>query len=196
MRPRTRRATAATAALVGLVLIAGACSGGPKSPSVAGAGPTTTASGTSSGGPKSSGALSEMMAYAKCMRTHGIPDFPDPTPNPGGSGGSIQVNGGPGSDLNPHNPGYEAANTACQSLLPHGGTVPAPSAALLETEVKLAACMRSHGYPTFPDPNGQGAFVLQNFDISSPRAQSAFKTCDSVTGFKGPMRVSISNQGP
>ena len=52
------------------------------------------------------------------------------------------------------------------------------------------------GFPAFPDPNGQGAFVLDNFDMGSPRAQSAFKTCVSLTKFKGPMRVAISNQGP
>jgi hypothetical protein len=196
VRPTTRRVMAATAALMGLVLMAGACSGGPKSPSVAGGGPTSTANRASSGGPRAAGALAGMMAYSRCMRTHGIPDFPDPTPNPGGPGGSIQVNGGPGSDLNPHNPGYEAANAACQSLLPNGGTVTAPSASRLASEVKLAACMRTHGFPTFPDPNGQGAFVLDNFDMSSPRTQSAFKTCDSLTKFKGPMAVAISNQGP
>jgi hypothetical protein len=190
------KAATATAALLGLVLMAGACSGGPKSPGVAESGPATTANRASSGGPKSLGALAEMMAYARCMRTHGISDFPDPTRNPGGPGGSFQFSGGPGSDLNPHNPSYEAANKACQPLLPNGGAIPAPSATQLAAEVKLAACMRTHGFPAFPDPNGQGAFVLHNFDMSSPEVQSAFKTCDSLTKFKGPMRVGISNQGP
>jgi hypothetical protein len=62
--------------------------------------------------------------------------------------------------------------------------------------VKLAACMRAHGFPAFPDPYGQGKFVLYNFDVGSPQVQSAFKTCDPLTKFKGPMRVGISNQGP
>ena len=91
-----------------------------------------------------------MMAYTRCMRTHGISDFPDPTPNPGGPGGSFQFNGGPGSDLNPHNPSYEAANKACQSLLPNGGTIPAPSAAQLAAEVKLAGLHAYSRVPGFP----------------------------------------------
>jgi hypothetical protein len=50
--------------------------------------------------------------------------------------------------------------------------------------------------PAFPDPNGQGALILRNFDMGSPQVRSAFKTCDSLTNFKGPMRVQISNSGP
>ena len=115
---------------------------------------------------------------------------------PDGQGGGFQIAGGPGSDLDPNSPRYEDANNACQSLLPNGGAAPAPSAAQLAAEVKLAACMRTHGFPAFPDPNGQGAFLLHNFDMSSPPVQAAFKTCDSLTKFKGPMRVGISNQGP
>jgi hypothetical protein len=137
-----------------------------------------------------------MMAYAKCMRTHGISDFPDPISGPGGQGGGFQIAAGPGSDLDPNNPRYEAANNTCQPLLPNGGVTPAPSAAQLAKEVKLSACIRTHGFPAFPDPNGQGTFVLHNFDMSSTEVQSAFKTCRSLTKFKGPVGVAISNQGP
>ncbi len=194
--PRPGTTSAGIVALAVLTLLAGACSPRPKSPAVAGSGLTTTTQGASSPGRQGAAALVEMTAYSKCMRAHGISDFPDPTPGPGGKGGSFQIDAGPGSDLNPNNPRNEEANKACQSLLPDGGTASAPSSAQLAAEVKLAACMRTHGFPAFPDPNGQGAFLLHNFDMSAPPVQAAFKTCDALTKFTGPMRVGIQTRAP
>jgi hypothetical protein len=132
------------------------------------------------------------------MRSRGILDFPDPTPNPGGAGGSFSWSGhGENDDLDPNNPRYQAANKTCQPLLPDGGQLPAPSATLLAEEVKMAACMRSHGVPNFPDPdNDNGAFELGDVNRSSPQYRAAFTSCVSLTGFKGPMRVDISHEGP
>lgn len=50
----------------------------------------------------------KLLAYSKCMRSHGFADFPDPSP---GGGLSIQVK--PGSDLNPQNPAFKSASTTC-----------------------------------------------------------------------------------
>jgi hypothetical protein len=135
-----------------------------------------------------------MMAYAKCMRNNGITDFPDPTPNPGGPGGSFSFNAT--GNLNPTNPTYQDANKACQALLPSGGAIPAPSAKELAEEVALAACMRAHGVANFPDPNGQGAFNLGEVDRGTPQFSSAIKTCRSVAKLQGPILVGSSNQGP
>jgi hypothetical protein len=44
------------------------------------------------------------------MRAHGITYFPDPS-----SSGPIAR---PGSDLDPNNPQFQAAEKACQSLMP------------------------------------------------------------------------------
>ena len=57
-------------------------------------------------------AQQQMLAFSICMRGHGIKDFPDP------SGGGIQLHSGPGSDLNPNNPQFQAAQQACQKNLP------------------------------------------------------------------------------
>lgn len=54
----------------------------------------------------------EVLAFSKCMRAHGIKDFPDP------SNGGLQLSGGPGSDLNPDNAQFRAAQQACQGKLP------------------------------------------------------------------------------
>jgi hypothetical protein len=89
--------------------------------------------------------MAQFVDYAKCMRSHGIHDFPDPVATPGG-GIAFQVNGGPGSDLDRNNPTFEAAGQACRSLLPGGGQVPATvSAHRVAAEINWARCMRSHG---------------------------------------------------
>jgi hypothetical protein len=54
----------------------------------------------------------QLLALSKCMRAHGIRDFPDP------SNRGLQLNGGPGSDLNPNNPQFQAAQKACRGNLP------------------------------------------------------------------------------
>ena len=193
-----RRPALSLVALVVIVVIVAACSSAPKSPGVAGAGPPNTTNATPASGPRSSRALAQMMSYARCIRSHGVSDFPDPTPNPGGPGGSFGWSGhGNNDDLDPNNPRYEAANKACQALLPDGGQVPPISAKQLAAEVQMAVCMRSRGVPNFPDPdNTDGAFVLSNVNRGSPQYRAGFATCVSLTGFKGPMRVDISHQGP
>ena len=42
---------------------------------------------------------------------------------------------------------------------------------------QLAACMRSHGEPNFPDPNAQGVISSSNLDPSSPQFQQAMQAC-------------------
>ena len=49
------------------------------------------------------------------MRSHGISDFPDPAAN-----GSISITAKPGSDLDPNNPQFQSAATACKQYQPGG----------------------------------------------------------------------------
>jgi hypothetical protein len=138
------------------------------------------------GSASGSASLVQLEDYAKCMRSHGIADFPDPQPNPGGQGGSFSYSSGPGSDLNHNDPRFQAADRACQSLLPHQAP---PSAQRIAGLVKLAACMRSHGFPNFPDPDSTGAFDSSKFDPSSPQLQAAMQTCQQQSGTTGPIGV-------
>ena len=164
-RSRPIKWTAALPALFALAVLAAGC-GGSKSPGVA-------------GGEGSSSVLAKFEAYTTCMRSHGIPDFPDPTTSPGG-GVSFQINGGPGSDLDHNNPRFIAADKACRRLLPGAGQTPAPlSAQRIAAEVSWARCMRSHGLPGFPDPNSQGAFDSSKFGENSPAFQTASNACKS-----------------
>jgi hypothetical protein len=53
----------------------------------------------------------QALKYAKCMRSHGVPNFPDPTE----SNGSVYI-GGPGID--PNSPQFIEAQNDCRSLAP------------------------------------------------------------------------------
>ena len=48
-----------------------------------------------------------------------------------------------------------------------------PSAA----ELEWARCLRTHGVPSFPDPDRRGAFDSSKFDDRSPAFQAAAKAC-------------------
>lgn len=58
----------------------------------------------------------EALAFSACMRKHGVPDFPDPTFTNGSL--TVKITAQPGSDLNPNSPTFQAAQQACQGLLP------------------------------------------------------------------------------
>jgi hypothetical protein len=58
-----------------------------------------------------------MLKFSACMRSHGLPDFPDPTVS---SDGGLQLSLGDkrNSSLNPDSPVFQSAQKACQSLTP------------------------------------------------------------------------------
>lgn len=56
--------------------------------------------------------LQALLAYARCIRAHGVPDFPDPDPASG------QISLPPG--LSKLSPEFVAAQQACRSTLPGG----------------------------------------------------------------------------
>jgi hypothetical protein len=82
------------------------------------------------------------------MRSHGVPNFPDPTV--GGNG--VQFLGS-GSGNNPQSPAFQSAQTSCQRLLPGGGPGSGPPSAQAHDQLlQIAECMRRHGISSFPDP--------------------------------------------
>ena len=112
---RLRRTVLTLAVFTGLALGAAACGGGAANPtaSTSGAAGNVTAGGTASGGSgqRSSGTFS--LAFARCMRAHGVPNFPDPN----GQAGQL----GPASGIDPSSPRFQSAlNGPCKSLAPPG----------------------------------------------------------------------------
>jgi hypothetical protein len=166
------------AALFGIAVIATACSSGPSGPAVAGSGTTTTTS-AAAGAAASPGKpdQSRLLAYSKCMQTHGVRDFPDPN-----SQGRLTLQASPGSDLDPNNPTFAAAQQTCQHLMPQ--PTPAQKAQALEDGLKVATCMRAHGIKDFPDPNSSGGISIQvspgsDLDPNNPAFQAAQKACQT-----------------
>jgi hypothetical protein len=140
---RSRRAGPVAAALVAATLLVAACGGdASETPSVAGSDSSKPAQdGGSSGGGKRADAL----AYARCMRSHGVQSFPDPN-----SEGEITLDATPENGLDFNNPRMKAAMEACKELEPvlsEGDRKTQYAGAL-----KFAKCMRENGLPDFPDP--------------------------------------------
>ena len=60
-------------------------------------------------------AKAQALAMSRCMRSHGVPNFPDPQFQ-SGPGGGIGVRIG-GAGINPNSPAFQAAQKACGSIL-------------------------------------------------------------------------------
>jgi hypothetical protein len=138
----------AAAGLVGVALLVAGC-GGSSSPGVANLSPAKGSGKSSESGGSSESKRSPeqaMLAFAKCMRASGVPNFPDPK---SGGEGAVPIG------ANPTAPLFKAAQAKCQKLLPGGGLPgagEAPSAQTLARWLKISQCMRKHGVSGFPDP--------------------------------------------
>ena len=134
-----------------------------------------------------SSSYAKAIKTADCMRAHGVPNFPDPSPN--GPTNDVQIN---------PSPAYQAAMKACAILAPGAsGGFPAPTEQHKLLAIAFAKCMRKHGLPGFPDPTtsppapGQGSvigrgemfFVLgPGIDLQSPAFERTARGC----GLRGP----------
>jgi hypothetical protein len=123
-----------------------------------------------------------MLAYAQCMRSHGVANFPDPNGQ-----GVIS-----GSGINPGSASFQAANKDCRHFMPNGGQpTPAQQTAALAQALKFSQCMRSHGISDFPDPqSGPGGGIAiriragQGSDLNpqSAQFQAAQNACQGIIG--------------
>ena len=174
-------------ALLGTSVLAAGCGSGSSGPGVARVGTTTTTTTEPSAvpsGSKANPAISAL-AYVSCMRTHGEPNMPEPTIK----GRSANIVVGSGSGVDPNSPQFRAANNACKHLLPNEG-VPSggPTISLADRAdyLKGAACMRSHGFPQFPDPvfeNNTVTFPYNSrspIDTNSPQYKEAVTICEKL----------------
>ena len=138
---------------------------------------------------ESTGSSGTALQFADCMRSHGVPQFPDP-------GSSAGAAFGPRSALK-SSPAFQSAESKCNKLVPGGGpsatAAPAASAGDLHAALVWAQCVRKHGEPNFPDPSTSahtGLFfrgivfpVGSDFNPQAP----AFKQAQAACGF-GPGR--------
>lgn len=166
MRP-ARLASAAVIAASALAVAACGSGGGPIASAQTGSGP----------GP---GAIT----FAKCMRGHGVPQFPDPGGTPA-AGSSISILGAhlpPTTNIKA--PAFQSALHTCMKQFNAAHPRPPLSAAQKAAAVKFAECMRAHGVPGFPDPKfpAGGGIALgpgpgPGVDPNAPAFQHASQVC-------------------
>jgi hypothetical protein len=192
---RKSNRTLGLAAVIGLSLLASAC-GGSTRLKVA---QVVTTGSTAKSDTSNSSRSGDLTAYSACMRSHGVPNFPDPD-----SKGRIKITSGvsasgkkTGVDVN--SPQFERARKACDKLLPNGGRPTAAQQAYEQQQMlKFAQCMRSHGVPKFPDPKPGGALSLgvkAGVDPNTPQFQTAQRACQKLVP-GGPMVAGPPGSAP
>jgi hypothetical protein len=138
----------------------------------------------SSAKPSSGSGSAKALEFASCMRSHGVPNFPDPS----AGGGGVDLPPG----LNPRSPAFKSAQRACAKLAPggaRGGPRATPGQFL--AALRFAKCARTHGFPSFPDPTrsdsppgpilviGNGLYfrVSAQFDPNTPAFERTVAAC-------------------
>jgi hypothetical protein len=192
MRPHPNRrrfrpaGLASTAAVLASVIIVAACGSSTPTGSTV---PAQATSRTAARAPTDARSTSTL-AFSKCMRASGVPNFPDLTGHgmliQAGTGQTLTVNG-----VAVDAPAFQAARARCQKYLPAEHPSPAQAARQRQRGLRFANCMRSHGVPSFPDPKvisshgGNQQVYLPGVNLQSPAFQSAAKACGGF-GPKGP----------
>jgi hypothetical protein len=161
-----------------LSLLAACSSGG--SPSSAG----------SDGSPNAGGSTASpsAVAYSACMRSHGVPNFPDPN-------GSGEIPKATAQQLGVSSSQYQTAQTTCAHLLPNSGEVSQAEIQQMMSGMRgFAQCMRSHGVSNWPDPStdraGYPIFYLQDkIDENSPQIVTTIHTCQPLLPQGGSLSI-------
>jgi hypothetical protein len=182
-RDRLRRAAVTAGGVLAVGMAVAGCGGGSSTsgvPTVSTATSTTSPSTSPSAG--GSAQATGLLAYASCMRSHGVPNFPDPS---GSEGISKEATIKATQEVSTSQ--AAAAEHDCKRALPAGESLSGrPSQTVTAQDqqyyLKAAACMRSHGIANFPDPsfsNRQVEFhMLEHIvDIHSTQFTQAYRTC-------------------
>jgi hypothetical protein len=146
----TARTAAAVLATAVLALLAAACGS---------SGSSADSHGSPNAGGSTTAAL--LVRYSACMRSRGVPNYPDPD-------SSGQLPKPDARHLGVSSSQLRASQQACQHLLPNSGDAINASSVqqcmeaddcpkslvqqVLNDERSFAQCMRSHGVPNWPDP--------------------------------------------
>ena len=156
-RPRAAAVTAVVLGAMGAALLTAACGGTP-----------------SSGGSANSPSA---VAWIQCVHSHGVPNFPGPDSN----GQIPKITSGQAVGVSDSR--LSAAQKACQRLWPYQAP-PTLTDQEKQDYLRAAACMRSHGFASFPDPTFPGGRVSisipRSIDSTSPQFNQAARTCTRV----------------
>ena len=157
-----RRAAWPTGVVAGTVLLAAACGGGSPGPAAS-----------------PSRLYQQSLTYSRCMRSHGVPDFPILKQGPRGT--LVHPVSPPAGMLT--SPDYDPAFRACLKLAVVGGGSAARYQAAALHGLKQAECMRAHGIYGYPSPGALGGglhepdFTAIGLDPHTLQFQAAAKAC-------------------
>ncbi len=179
MTKHVRHVVSIWLALVGVAVVFAAC-GGPSTQGVASAGSSATTS-----SPSSTSENAQFARFGSCMRSHGEPQFQNPTANGNTIGFMVTPSLGIGT------PRYARAVSACQRYLPFSAQnlvspdLPPGMQRITQADevdyLKAIDCMHSHGFPSIPDPTFTGGTVHiavpANIDENSALFRNALATC-------------------
>jgi hypothetical protein len=122
--------------------------------------------------------------FVQCARKNGIPNVADPTVN---ADGDIDINPPPG--LTKQSPIVQKVMKICgkylDGVLTHETHDPS---AEYDKALKLAACVRQHGVPNFPDPSpptggegeGQKFHVGKRLNLDRETVDKAMRACGAT----------------
>jgi hypothetical protein len=192
---RARRRAAVLAVAAGIISLAAACGGSPSSAGSGGSSNTGTLPSTSTGTSLSTAASSagsgsspgtggstqgqQDLAFARCMRSDGVTDFPDP-----GSNGQFPAISPQMEETQQFGNGFNA----CKHLLPDGGVSKAQEDG--PQLLKFAQCMHAHGVPSYPEPGAVDPYSVlapntavnslkvAGVNPNSPAVQAAVQACE------------------
>jgi hypothetical protein len=128
----------------------------------------------SSGLPR--GDAAEPLAFARCMRAHGLANFPDPLP----SGAPAHYSGSTTS------PTFTAAAKACAKYADEtepDELTPAGLAAVVDAQLAYARCMRSQGVALTDPIVGANSVVVRlpaGLSPDDPRVEQANSACQAA----------------
>jgi hypothetical protein len=118
------------------------------------------------------------MKFSACMRSHGVPNFPNPVIS--GNSVTLQLPAG----LTNGSPQLRRARQRCEKYVPPGRSSANITTAQQADYVRAAKCMRAHGINGFPDPtfsNGIVNFPLNlGRNINSPEFEAARHICQNL----------------
>lgn len=154
---------------------------------LAGCGAAGSGSGSGSGSGAGSGqapsvqqrAQTVWLRFARCARSHGAPDFPDPSVD--GQGHASFPDEG---RVKQESEQVQASCGAILGQLPAAARNSPVTAAQLRQLKAFARCLRLHGMPSWPDPKPDGTFPIVGTPLGTegktPAFISAAQACRQV----------------
>ena len=152
-------------------MLASGCGGSPES-HVAQLGSTTTSPQLSSATAQASGAV----AFSRCVRSHGVPAYPDPS-----DGGLLPKETPQQLGVSPSQ--LQAAQKACIHLVPGGGFGRRrPAWSEQRKVIEVCRLHPSRPVPNMPDPDSRGHLDIgpgTGVNVNGPAFEAAYAVCKS-----------------